>query len=86
MKFVLLFSAAPNIEANFSPVKGMMEGIFVADASIPYLGIGLLSTPVIFTIKDGKVVKVEGGNEAERPKISGRKQMTRMSTTLLKWR
>ncbi len=65
---MLLFSAAPNIEANFSPVEGTVEGIFVADASIPYLGIGLLSTPVTFTIKDGKVVKVEGGNEAERLK------------------
>lgn len=62
------FSAAPNIEANFSPVEGTMEGMFVADASIPYLGIGLLSTPVSFTIKEGKVVKVEGGNEAERLK------------------
>lgn len=62
------FSAAPNIEANFSPVEGTMEGIFVADASIPYLGIGLLSAPVTFTIKEGKVVKVEGGNEAERLK------------------
>jgi leucyl aminopeptidase (aminopeptidase T) len=62
------FSAAPNIEANFSPVEGTMEGIFVADASIPYLGIGLLSTPVTFTIKEGKVVEVEGGNEAERLK------------------
>ncbi len=62
------FSAAPNIEANFSPVEGTMEGIFFADASIPYLGIGLLSTPIRFTIKDGKVVKIEGGNEADRLK------------------
>jgi 2,5-dihydroxypyridine 5,6-dioxygenase len=63
------FSAAPNIEANFSPVEGTMEGIFVADASIPYLGIGMLSTPVTFTIEAGRVIKVEGGNEAERLKI-----------------
>lgn len=62
------FSAAPNIEANFSPVEGTMEGIFVADASIPYLGIGLLSTPVIFTIRKGNVFKVEGGKEAEKIK------------------
>lgn len=60
------FSAAPNIEASFSPVEGTMEGVFVADASIPYFDIGLLSMPVIFTIKEGKVVKIEGGKEAEK--------------------
>ena len=62
------FSAAPNIEANFSPVEGTMEGVFVADASIPYLGIGMLSTPATFAIKEGRVVRVEGGSEVERLK------------------
>ncbi len=62
------FSAAPNIEANFSPVEGTTEGIFVSDASIPYLGIGKLSFPVVFTIKKGKVIKTEGGYEAEKIK------------------
>ena len=60
------FSAAPNIEANFSPVEGTMEGVFVADASIPYLDIGLLSMPITFTIEKGRVVRVEGGKEAEK--------------------
>ncbi len=60
------FSAAPNIEANFSPVEGTAEGILVADGSIPYLGIGLLTNPVTFTIKQGKIIKVEGGFEADR--------------------
>jgi len=62
------FSAAPNIEANFSPVEGTAEGIFVSDASIPYLGIGKLSSPVTFTIKKGKIIKTEGGVEAEKIK------------------
>jgi len=62
------YSSAPNIEANFSPVEGTMEGTFVADASIPYLGIGLLSTPVTCTVEKGRVVKVEGGKEAEKLK------------------
>ena len=60
------FSAAPNIEANFSPVEGTTEGLLVADGSIPYLGIGLLTTPVAFTIQKGKIVKIEGGYEADR--------------------
>lgn len=62
------FSAAPNIEANFSPVEGTTEGIFVSDASIPYLGIGKLSSPVTFTIEKGKIIKTEGGPEAEKIK------------------
>lgn len=42
--------------------------MFVADASIPYLGIGKLSSPVTFKIEDGAVVAVEGGIEAEKIK------------------
>lgn len=60
------FSAAPNVEANFSPVEGTSSGVFVADASIPYLGIGKLVTPVTFTIKDGAVTEVTGGFEADK--------------------
>lgn len=62
------FSAAPNVEANFSPVERTSSGVFVADASIPYLGIGKLSSPVTFKIEDGAVVAVEGGIEAEKIK------------------
>lgn len=62
------FSAAPNIEANFSPVEGTTKGIFVSDASVPYLGIGKLSSPITFTIKKGKIIKTEGGPEAEKIK------------------
>jgi leucyl aminopeptidase (aminopeptidase T) len=60
------FSAAPNIEANFSPVEGTSNGVFVADASIPYLGIGALDSPVTFVIKDGAVVEVKGGSGAKK--------------------
>lgn len=60
------FSGAPNIEANFSPVEGSAEGVFVADGSIPYLGIGMLSAPVTFVIEAGRVVRVEGGRQADR--------------------
>lgn len=60
------FSAAPNIEASFSPVEGTMEGVIVADGSIPYFGIGLLSAPITFTVQKGRVVGVEGGRQAEK--------------------
>lgn len=62
------FSAAPNIEASISPVETSSNGIFVADASIPYLGIGALSAPVTFVIQDGAVIDVRGGREAEKIK------------------
>jgi len=62
------FSAAPNIEANFSPVETTSNGVFVADASIPYSGIGALSSPVRFVIKDGAVVEIHGGHEADKIK------------------
>lgn len=59
------FSAAPNIEASFSPVEGSANGTFVADGSIPYLGIGLLKEPVEFEIRDGRVTSVKGGDQAD---------------------
>ena len=60
------FSAAPNIEANFSPIEKTSEGVIVADASIPYLDIGALTTPVTFHVADGAVSKIEGGFEARK--------------------
>ncbi|MGA2991453.1 MAG: hypothetical protein ABSD88_13325 [Candidatus Korobacteraceae bacterium] len=68
------FSAAPNVEANFSPVEGTSSGIFVADASIPYLGIGKLTSPVTFRIEKGAVVEVIGSAEADRIRKIWREQ------------
>jgi len=62
------FSAAPNIEANFAPVEGTAEGVYVSDLSIPYLGIGLLTEPIKFTITKGKIIKIEGGQQADKIK------------------
>jgi len=58
------FSPVPNIEANFSPVEGTSEGLIVADASIPYLGIGVLGEPVRAVVENGLVKGIEGGREA----------------------
>jgi leucyl aminopeptidase (aminopeptidase T) len=59
------FSAFPNIEANTSPVDGTAEGTIVFDGSIPNLRIGPMRTPVVCTVKQGNIVKVEGGPEAD---------------------
>lgn len=58
------FSAVPNIEANISPVEGTAEGMIVADASIPYMGIGLLIEPIYFKVQGGAVTEIKGGSQA----------------------
>lgn len=59
------FSTIPTIEANVSPIEGTAEGIIVADASIPYLGIGVLNEPVVVEVKNGFITKISGGKQAE---------------------
>lgn len=59
------FSTVPTIEANVSPLEGTAQGRIVADASIPYLGIGLLHEPVSCLVKDGMITAIEGGAQAE---------------------
>ncbi|MGB9700360.1 MAG: aminopeptidase [Thermodesulfobacteriota bacterium] len=59
-------SPVPNVEANFSPLEGTAHGIIVADASIPYIGIGVLQEPVIVTVEKGLITKIEGGIQAKK--------------------
>jgi len=59
------FSTVPTIEANFSPVEGSADGVIVADASIPYLGIGVLKEPVRAEVREGFIRHIEGGEQAE---------------------
>lgn len=61
-----VFTTVPNIESSVSPVEGSAEGVFVADASIPYYGIGMLMEPVRYTVENGYVTNIEGGHQAER--------------------
>ena len=58
------FTTVPNVETSSSPVEGSSEGVIVADASVPYYGIGLLEEPVRFTVGDGRVRAIEGGRQA----------------------
>ncbi|NJD19503.1 MAG: leucyl aminopeptidase [Gemmatimonadetes bacterium] len=55
-------SPVPNAEVNVSPVEGTANGTLVVDASIPYLGIGLLEQPIRFTVRDGMITEIEGGD------------------------
>lgn len=59
------FSTIPTVEANFSPVEGSANGVIVANASIPYLGIGVLDEPITFEVKDGFITSITGGKQAE---------------------
>ena len=65
------FSPAPTAEVNFSPIEGSANGLVVADASIPYLGIGLLKLPVRFTIRDGFIVEIQGGDPEQVARLKG---------------
>jgi leucyl aminopeptidase (aminopeptidase T) len=59
------FSTVPTVEANVSPIEGTANGKIVADASIPYLGIGILDEPITVTVKDGFITFIEGGYQAD---------------------
>ncbi len=57
-------SPAPNVEANFSPIEGSAEGVIVADASIPYIDIGILAEAVIATVEKGMITDIKAGHQA----------------------
>jgi 2,5-dihydroxypyridine 5,6-dioxygenase len=59
------FSTVPTVEANTSPLEGTTSGKIIVDASIPYLGIGLLQQPVQVEVKGGFITKIEGGVQAD---------------------
>ncbi len=59
------FTAVPNIEANISPLEGSANGLLVVDGSIPYYGVGVIKTPVLFEIQDGSVKKIRGEAQAK---------------------
>jgi leucyl aminopeptidase (aminopeptidase T) len=58
------FSTVPTVEANVSPLEGSANGNLVVDASVPYLGIGVLTEPIRVEVKDGFIKRMEGGRQA----------------------
>ncbi len=59
------FAPVPTIEANVSPLEGTAHGTIVANASIPYAGIGVLSEPVVAKVEAGRIVSISGGKQAQ---------------------
>lgn len=55
----------PGIEVNVVPITGSAQGRLVADASVPYLGIGVLDEPITCQIEDGYITNMEGGEQAQ---------------------
>ncbi len=55
----------PDIEVNVVPVTGSANGKLVIDASVPYLGIGILREDIICEVKDGFIISMEGGEQAK---------------------
>ncbi len=56
----------PDIEVNVVPVTGSAEGVFISDASVPYLGIGILDEPVTCRVEGGMIVEMTGGAQADQ--------------------
>ncbi|MCI5569161.1 MAG: aminopeptidase [Candidatus Alectryocaccobium sp.] len=59
------WGSPPNIEVNVSPIEHLTQGKVVVDGSIPMPEIGVVTQPVVLTIKDGCITEFEGGKEAE---------------------
>jgi leucyl aminopeptidase (aminopeptidase T) len=59
------FSPVPNVEANVSPIEGTASGRLIVDASIPYIGIGVLNEPMEVLVEDGMIQSIQGGKQAD---------------------
>ena len=55
----------PDIEVNVVPAEESAQGFLIADASVPYLGIGVLEEPVECVVEDGFITDMQGGNQAQ---------------------
>ncbi|MBS7635546.1 aminopeptidase [Candidatus Bathyarchaeota archaeon] len=56
----------PDVEAYIAPVEDTAEGILYLDGSICLPEFGLLKDPIKLTFRKGKIIKIEGGEEARR--------------------
>lgn len=59
------FTPVPNVEANVSPIEGTAQGTIVVDASLPYIGIGVIKEPITAEVVDGMITSITGGEQAK---------------------
>jgi hypothetical protein len=62
------YSGAPHIEASFAPIEGTANGVIVIDACLNTMvtDLNIIRSPIRITVKDGRAVKFEGGEDAKR--------------------
>ena len=58
-------SFPPNAEVALGPVEGTANGLVVIDGSIPHPLLNLIKEPIYLDVKDGFIVNIRGGQEAD---------------------
>ncbi|MFH1941329.1 MAG: aminopeptidase [bacterium] len=58
------FSNLPAGEGSVAPVQGSTQGVLVIDGSFP--NVGKIESPVHMTVRDGQVIRITGGDEAQK--------------------
>lgn len=58
-------SSPPDVECATCAVEGTANGVVYIDGSIPHPLLGLITDPIKLTIKDGKIIQITGGKQAE---------------------
>lgn len=56
----------PDVEAYIAPIEDTAEGILYLDGSICLPELGLLKDPIKLIFRKGRIIKIEGGEEARR--------------------
>lgn len=57
------FAAPPCVESNIAPIEGTAQGRMVVD--LEQSVVGLLNNPIILTVENGRIIKIEGNKEAD---------------------
>ena len=58
-------SSPPDVECATCAVEGTACGEMIIDGSIPHPALGLIRDPIKLTIDGGRIVKIEGGEQAK---------------------